>query len=127
VADYAGRIEKFLRFEVEMLKAQPYERIAERVLEKAKSAQLLVVLDERGKEYDTAGFADLISSWMNQGVKSVAFVVGGADGLPAAVLKRADLKVSLSKMTLPHRLARVVLLEQIYRGLCIIRKVPYQK
>jgi len=125
--DYKGRIDKFLRIEEVVLKPDHEDRIAASMLDKAKKTQLLIALDERGEQFDTAGFANLISSWMNQGVKGVTFTVGGADGLPKPVIQRSDLKLALSKMTLPHRLARVVLLEQIYRALCIIRGVPYQK
>lgn len=125
--DYKGRIDKFLRIEEVVLKPDHEDRIAASMLDKAKKTQLLIALDERGEQFDTPGFANLISSWMNQGVKGVTFAVGGADGLPKLVIQRSDLKLALSKMTLPHRLARVVLLEQIYRALCIIRGVPYQK
>ena len=69
----------------------------------------------------------MVEGWMNRGLSRVLLVIGGAEGLPGEVKKRADVTLSLSKMTLPHRLARLILIEQLYRALCIIRGVPYQK
>ncbi len=127
VEDYSKRISKFLPIDTLVLKPGKGEKIAGRMLKEAKNSQVLVAMDELGKEVDSKGFARLVSSWMNRGISEVTIVVGGADGLQEQVKKQADLQLSLSKMTLPHRLARLILIEQIYRALCIIRNVPYQK
>jgi len=82
--------------------------------------QRIVVLDERGKEYATAEFAKLISL-------ETAFVIGGADGLSAAMKAKAHLLVRLSALTLPHALAQVVLLEQLYRAATILTGHPYHR
>ena len=126
-ADYLARIAKFLPVEDVVLKQDRDDKVAGRILEKAGKGSLLVALDETGKMYDSQGFAKLTASWMNTGVSKIAFVIGGADGLPTEIKHRADLVLSLSAMTFPHRLARLFLAEQIYRALCIVRGVPYQK
>jgi len=127
VDDYIGRIGKFIPVEDLVLKVEDDDRVAERMLKAAESATLLVAMDERGKLFDSFEFSELVSSWMNAGHQKVTFVIGGAAGLSPKVVAKADLKIGLSRMTLPHRFARLLLAEQLYRALCIIRNVPYQK
>jgi 23S rRNA (pseudouridine1915-N3)-methyltransferase len=127
VTDYAGRIAKFIPCELVVLRPDRPDRIAAQMLRESGRATLLVAFDERGRELDTKAFTELVSSWLNRGLKQVALVIGGAEGLPPQVAEKADLKVALSRMTLPHRLARLVAVEQLYRALCTIRNVPYQK
>jgi 23S rRNA (pseudouridine1915-N3)-methyltransferase len=110
-----------------VLKPDSDQRIAARMLKESKKSTVLVALDERGKEHTSRSFAKLVSSWMNNNISEVTFFIGGADGLPKEILDRATLRLALSQMTLPHRLARLVLTEQIYRAFCIVRGVPYQK
>ncbi|MDD5306614.1 MAG: 23S rRNA (pseudouridine(1915)-N(3))-methyltransferase RlmH [Deltaproteobacteria bacterium] len=127
VADYCARISRFLPIEEIVLKADREDRIAARMLAEKKRGCLLVALDERGRELDTLAFARLVEKWMGGGVLAVTFAVGGADGHAPAVREGADLVLALSRMTLPHRLARLLLAEQVYRALCVARGVPYQK
>ena len=127
VADYSKRLRKFIPFEEAVLKADRDDRVAARMLRELAPGHLLVALDERGKERDSHQFADLVSGWMNRGVQGVVMIIGGADGLPEEIGKRADLTIALSRLTLPHRMARLLLVEQLYRAMCIIRNVPYQK
>jgi len=127
VADYATRCRKFLPMDEVVLKKDREDRIAARMLKEAENSDLLVALDERGDEYDSRQFANIVSGWMNRGFRRVTLSIGGADGLPDDVVKAAGLTLALSKMTLPHRMARLMLMEQLYRALCIIRNVPYQK
>lgn len=127
VSDYAARIQKFLPFEDTVLKVEDDARVAQRMVKAAQGAQVRVALDERGKLYDSFEFSNLVSSWMNAGHQQVNFVIGGAAGLPTEIVQQADILLALSRMTLPHRFARLLLCEQIYRALCIIRNVPYQK
>ena len=68
-----------------------------------------------------------IDNWQNRGIKEVAFVIGGADGVSADVAERADIVLSLSILTFTHEMARVLLLEQLYRAFTIIKGFPYQK
>ncbi len=87
----------------------------------------LVVLDERGKLLTSPEFANKISDWRDQGQANLAFMIGGADGLDASLLARADLKLSFGKMVWPHMLARVMLAEQLYRAASILSGAPYHR
>lgn len=97
------------------------------MLKEAGPGRLLVALDEKGKSYDSYAFARFVGGLLESGKSEVVFILGGADGLPSEVKSRADYLLSLSAMTLPHRLARLLLFEQLYRALCILKGVPYQK
>jgi 23S rRNA (pseudouridine1915-N3)-methyltransferase len=103
-------------YEVRRLDAKTEERALAAV---PKGARLLV-LDERGREYTTEQFAQLLQA-------PGAFVIGGADGLSAATKAGADILVRLSAMTLPHAIAQVVLLEQMYRGATLLAGHPYHR
>ena len=87
---------------------------------------LKVVLDERGKAFSTRDLAARLESWQMDG-RDVAFIVGGADGLAAAVKRDADVMWSLSALTLPHGLVRVMLAEQLYRASTILKNHPYHR
>lgn len=100
---------------------------AERILKYLREDAFVVVLDIRGKAYDSEEFADQIESLATRGVSHIQFVIGGSLGLHEEVCKKADLTVSFSKMTFPHQLMRVILLEQIYRAYRIISGEPYHK
>ncbi|NIO39685.1 MAG: 23S rRNA (pseudouridine(1915)-N(3))-methyltransferase RlmH [Burkholderiales bacterium] len=97
-----------------------------RILAAIPSGGVKVALDERGKTITTAELALRLECWMSQGC-DVCFMIGGADGLDDAVKDRADLVLSLSRLTMPHALVRVVLTEQLYRAISIIRKHPYHR
>jgi 23S rRNA (pseudouridine1915-N3)-methyltransferase len=86
---------------------------------------IVVCLDERGKAHTSREFAALLARLTENATAVPCFVIGGAYGLDAAVLQRAALRVSLGPMTFPHEMARVVLLEQLYRADCILRGSPY--
>jgi 23S rRNA (pseudouridine1915-N3)-methyltransferase len=86
-----------------------------------------VLLDERGDELDSIGMAQFIEKHRNLGTKRLAFVIGGPDGVSEDVRKRANLILALSRMTLTHEIARMVLFEQIYRAFTVIHDLPYQK
>jgi len=85
----------------------------------------VIALEPDGVSWTTEELARQIERRMTRGTRSLTFVIGGADGIPAPLSTKADLRLSLSAMTLPHRLARLVLCEQIYRALTIIRGEPY--
>jgi 23S rRNA (pseudouridine1915-N3)-methyltransferase len=134
---YVNRIKHFYPVEVKEL---PGERgrqgTKDASIMRAQSARLLeaipeagytVVLDERGRAMDSLKFAKWLERLTIEQPHGVTFVLGGDVGLDEAVRKRADLLLSLSAMTLPHQLARVVLLEQIYRACTLMRNIPYHK
>ncbi|MEY4960725.1 MAG: hypothetical protein RL610_904 [Pseudomonadota bacterium] len=85
-----------------------------------------VALDERGRQWTTVKLADSISGWMKNG-GDTAFIIGGADGLDASIKNSADEVLALSALTLPHALARVLLAEQLYRALSLIKRHPYHR
>lgn len=85
-----------------------------------------VVLDERGRSFSTRQLADTMARWQQQG-RDIAFIIGGADGTAAALRDEADLLWSLSPLTLPHALVRVVLAEQLYRAISILKHHPYHR
>ncbi|MCX8007022.1 MAG: 23S rRNA (pseudouridine(1915)-N(3))-methyltransferase RlmH [Coriobacteriia bacterium] len=87
----------------------------------------VVVLDSRGEQVSSEEFAERLARLAREGRSSVAFVIGGTAGLDRTVLDRADEMLSFGKMTLPHQLARVVLLEQLYRAFRIMRGEPYHR
>ncbi|MDR3045909.1 MAG: 23S rRNA (pseudouridine(1915)-N(3))-methyltransferase RlmH [Desulfovibrio sp.] len=96
-----------------------------RLLAALGPADIVVCLDERGKAHTSREFAALLDRLTENATAVPCFVIGGAYGLDDAVLKRAALRVCLGPMTFPHEMARVVLLEQLYRADCILRGSPY--
>lgn len=136
IRDYLTRIGKFTKVEVTELRDRNdvggdprriIDKEGEDILLRAGSAPFLIAMDERGSELDSAKLASLIDKHLSAGTKQMTFVIGGYCGLSDAVRKRADFVLSLSRMTLPHELARVVLVEQVYRAFAIINDLPYQK
>ena len=134
--EYAKRMPPEARIDVVELK--PEERGAGRSTDKAKAAEgerilesipegaAVIALDERGKAVTTQGLSVMLAGWMRDGSHPV-FVIGGADGLSDDVKKRADKLVSLSALTLPHALVRVLLAEQLYRAWSILARHPYHR
>ena len=94
---------------------------------RGKQQRLVVCLDETGKGLSSTALTDWIRLRRDQGVASIAFLIGGPDGHGAAVRERADLTLSLGAMTWPHGLARVLLLEQLYRAATILAGHPYHR
>jgi 23S rRNA (pseudouridine1915-N3)-methyltransferase len=86
-----------------------------------------VALDEAGRQLDSAGLARRIARWQDQGHGTLAFVIGGPDGLASSVLDRAEATLAFGRMTWPHRLVRVMLAEQLYRASTILSGHPYHR
>jgi 23S rRNA (pseudouridine1915-N3)-methyltransferase len=91
------------------------------------SKPVIVCLDERGRSYGSEAFAQLLGEKAEAGVSRLVFMIGGADGLKRDLVDGADLKLSLSAMTLPHGLARILLAEQVYRAVTILSGHPYHR
>lgn len=106
------------------LKIQQQE--AELIRQKIKPGSLLIALDEKGKHWSTLEWATHYRQWLQQ-VSQLNFVIGGPDGLHADLLKQADKTVALGRMTMPHGLARVVLIEQLYRVWSVVEGHPYHR
>ena len=122
--EYVDRISKYLSIEASAL---PSEGALLKLVQQSvgRTKPLLVVLDTRGKEMTSKQFAEFIEAQHSADVQQLVFAIGPADGFSDAARRAANKIVSLGQMTLPHELARVVLLEQIYRAFTIIRKHPY--
>ncbi len=134
VGEYASRLSRYLRFELaevpeaRKLAGTPRAREEEgaSLLAKIDPREHVVALDERGEELTSQGLADRVRRWVERG-RDVTLVIGGSDGLAPEVLERANEKLALSRFTLAHRLARLVLVEQLYRAMTILRGEPYHK
>lgn len=136
VSDYLGRAGRMARVSVDEIRdvvktnravEWTVEKEGAEILDRVGDDPFVVVLDERGVQRNSAELADLLESHRLQGTKQVTFVIGGYGGLSDGVRRRADLTLALSKMTLTHEMARLVLVEQVYRALTIINRIPYQK
>lgn len=99
---------------------------ARKLLTALRPDELVVALDEHGTGMSTRELADWLGGRMREG-RDLAFLIGGPDGLAAEVLARSDLSLSLSRLTLPHALVRVVLAEQLYRAMSILTHHPYHR
>lgn len=134
--EYTRRMPPEIR--VELVELKPEERGAgknaatakavegERLLAALPDGGTLLALDERGRSVSTQGLSVMLSEWMRDASRPV-FAIGGADGLSEAVKERADKLVSLSALTLPHGLVRVLLAEQLYRAWSILARHPYHR
>lgn len=136
VEEYGGRISRYLPFEsIELREASGggskgdirFGRDEEggRILQRLPDSACVVILDEGGKALTTEAWSAFLGERMLYGPDEVIMVIGGAYGLNDAVKARGDLLFSLSKLTLPHQLARLLLLEQTYRAMTILRNEPY--
>lgn len=103
------------------------EKEAERIFKFVKEDAFVLTLEIAGKMYDSVEFAGKLEKLGVQGISHLQFIIGGSLGLHEKVCRRADMAVSFSKMTFPHQLMRVILLEQIYRSYRIIHREPYHK
>lgn len=134
--DYARRLHGGARLELHAVAAARRRNNVQPERDRAEEAQRLraavparayrIALDRGGRAISTEGLAESMRAWNRTG-ESVAFLVGGPDGLDPALLAEADERWSLSPLTLPHALVRVVLAEQIYRGLSILHNQPYHR
>lgn len=125
--EYLGRLSHFVRVETVEIRDGGSETEGKLILEKLNQSPFICILDVAGRPISSQGLAAEIEKWQNRGLKEIAFVVGGAEGLAPAVVERADYGLSLSFLTFTHEMARVVMLEQLYRAFTIIRGFPYQK
>lgn len=99
----------------------------ERILTAIPGGSYVVALDRTGEDWSSTSLAEALSRWEMSGVSQIAFIIGGDLGLDPAVLSRSDLRLSLSQMTFTHPMARLLLVEQIYRAFRILRGEPYHK
>ena len=134
--EYAKRMPPEIR--LDLIELKPEDRTSGKTTEKAKALEgerilaavpdgaTLIALDEKGRAVTTQGLSVLLTEWMRDG-SHPAFVIGGADGLSDEVKERAGKLVSLSSLTLPHAMVRVLLAEQLYRAWSILARHPYHR
>lgn len=133
IEDYAGRLGHFARCEVIELRElgrtdkSGIDKETKRISDALRPGSLTVLLDPEGTEWTSQELAAQVRSWEGKGIKEVAFVIGGPNGLADDFKSRADKRWSLSRLTLTHEMARVLLFEQLYRAYTIIHGLPYQK
>ncbi len=140
IAEYSKRLSKYCKLEIievsdektpdqasEVVEEQIRDKEGERLLKHIKDDAFVVTLEIRGKQLTSEELADKIDKLGVGGVSHIIFVIGGSIGLSKAVMARSDYALSFSKMTFPHQLMRVILLEQIYRSYRIIQGEPYHK
>lgn len=140
VAEYVKRLRKYCKLEIiEVADEKTQERASEteemavrskegeRILKHVKEDAYVITLEIQGNQITSEELADKIEGLGVQGKSHVVFIIGGSIGLGIEVMKRSDYALSFSRMTFPHQLMRVILLEQIYRGFRIINGEPYHK
>lgn len=140
VEEYVKRLGRYAKVEIdevadektpeeagEKVREQILHKEGERIVGKIRDADYVSALAIEGREFSSPDFAGHISGLMGSGKSTLDFVIGGSLGLSGEVLSRADEKISFSRMTFPHQLMRVILLEQTYRAFRIINHEPYHK
>lgn len=132
--DYLGRLRRFVRCEVTELRESAartdqggIEDESKRIIGALHLDAFIVLLDIAGREWSSTQLAVEVEKWQSSGRKEVAFVIGGPNGVSEEVASRAGFRWSLSRLTLTHEMARVVLVEQLYRAYTILQGLPYQK
>lgn len=140
INEYSKRLKKYCNLSIlEVKDEKTIENASDAENEKIKLAEAsriekfvkpkayVVTLEIDGKQLSSEGLADKISSVANSGISDIQLIIGGSIGLHNSIIQRADYHLSFSKMTFPHQLMRVVLLEQVYRAFRIISNEPYHK
>lgn len=125
--EYLRRLSHFVKYEIVELKDDSVENEGKRILENLNQNSFVCVLDVKGRSVSSHEIAEKIEIWQNRGLKEIAFVIGGAEGIASGVVEKADFSLSLSFLTFTHEAARVILIEQLYRAYTIIKGFPYQK
>ena len=135
IEEYIKRLNFYLTFKFEVIpdikkaknlsEDQQKQKEGELILSAIKSTDVVILLDENGKQFDSVTFSSYLQKYMNSGIKQLVFVIGGPYGFSESVYKQAQGKLSLSKMTFSHQMVRLFITEQIYRGFTILKNEPY--
>ena len=135
IAEYEKRIKRYIEFEIKTIKdikaskSMPVKTVkikeGEQILKHIKNTDVLILLDEKGKLFTSKEFAQYINHKNSTRVKHLIFLIGGAYGFSEQIYKRANGKISLSKMTFSHQPIRLLFAEQLYRAFTIIKGEPY--
>lgn len=135
IDEYTKRLGFYIKFNLEIIpdiknsknlsEAQQKQKEGDLILNKVNTSDVLILLDEKGKQLDSIGFSNYLQKHMNSGIKQLIFVIGGPYGFSQEVYQKAQGKLSLSKMTFSHQMVRLFVIEQLYRGFTILRNEPY--
>ncbi len=135
INEYQKRLGFYINFSLEIIpdiknaknlsEEQQKQKEGELILKKLNNTDVLILLDENGKQFDSVGFSAYLQKHMNSGIKQLVFVIGGPYGFSEEVYKKSNGKISLSKMTFSHQMVRLFVIEQLYRGFTILRNEPY--
>ena len=134
-AEYERRLRHYIRFESRVIpslklsrsisESQQNKLEAELILKNIPERSLIILLDDKGKQYSSEDFAVSLQNKMNTGVQHLVFIIGGPYGFDQVIYQKANEKLSLSKMTFSHQMVRPIFLEQLYRAFTILRNEPY--
>ena len=135
IDEYKKRLGFYIKFNLEIIpdikkaknlsEAQQKQKEGELILNKLSATDVLILLDENGKQHDSVSFSNYLQKHMNSGIKQLVFVIGGPYGFSEDVYSKAKGKISLSKMTFSHQMVRLFIIEQLYRGFTILKNEPY--
>jgi len=135
MAEYEKRLNHYTSLKVEIISnikntknlspAQLKQAEAKSIIDKLSPSDHLILLDENGKQYSSSGFATFIQGCQMANYKQIIFLIGGGYGFDQSIYDRAKSKISMSKMTFPHELIRVIFLEQLYRAFTILKGEKY--
>jgi 23S rRNA (pseudouridine1915-N3)-methyltransferase len=135
IEDYTKRLGFYIKFEFEVIpdlkkvknlsETQQKEKEGDLILSKLQNSDVLILLDENGKQMASVAFSGYLQKHMNSGIKTLSFVIGGPYGFSDTIYARANGKLGLSKMTFSHQMVRLFFIEQLYRGFTILRNEPY--
>lgn len=132
---YQKRLQHYINFEIELIpdlkktknlsEDQQKDKEGELILKRLSSTDVLILFDEKGKQYTSIEFSAFLQKKMNSGIKQLVFLIGGPYGFSNEIYAKASGKIGLSKMTFSHQMVRLFITEQIYRGFTILKNEPY--
>lgn len=135
ITEYEQRLKHYIKFELEIIpdiknvknlsEVQQKEKEGEAILKRLQPTDVLVLLDEHGKQHTSIEFSKYLQKKMNAGIKRMIIVIGGPYGFSERIYQKAQGKLSLSKMTFSHQMVRLFIVEQIYRAFTILKNEPY--
>ncbi len=135
IETYQNRLKHYIKFEVSIIpdikkvknlsENQQKEKEGELILKQLQPTDQLVLLDDKGKEFNSIEFSKYLQKKMNSGIKQLVLVIGGPYGFSEEVYKKSNGKISFSKMTFSHQMIRLFVVEQLYRGFTILKNEPY--
>ena len=135
IDEYSRRLGFYIKFSFDIIpdiknvknlsEDQQKQKEGELLINKLNSGDILILLDEQGKTFDSLGFSAYLQKHMNSGIKQLVFAIGGPYGFSPEVYNNANGKISISKMTFSHQMIRLFFIEQLYRGYTILKNEPY--